>query len=145
MMSLFIRIRMKRAFEKYKKLVARSLDFVPIIGPFLMMIGYIRGYDLISKVHFKRVSRRWFGFLGSAIFTLIVNVFVFGEILHMAWYIVFPFDFRETALIVVLVAITWYICHAIFLGIDLFTGLEDWLVERVGWIRKLKEKQDEKE
>jgi hypothetical protein len=80
--------------------------------------------------------------LGSAIFTLIVNIFVFGELLHMAWYIVFPFGFKESAVIVLLVAAAGYICHAVFLWIDLFQGIENRLAKRSKIIKKLKEKQD---
>jgi hypothetical protein len=42
----------------------------------------------------------------------------------MAGYLNFPFNFQETAVLVVLLAIAGYICHAVFLGIDLFTGIE---------------------
>lgn len=134
----------KKTLKRYKKILARSLDFIPIIWPFLMMAGYIKWQDLISKTYFKRISWKWFGFLGSGIFTFIVNIFFFWELLHLAGYIIFPFAFQETALLIVLLAIAWYTCHAVFLGIDLFTGIEWRLVKKSSFIRKLKEKQDGK-
>lgn len=120
------------------------LDFVPIIGPFIMLAWYICWRDIVSRVAFKRMSLRWFGFLGSAIFTFIVNVFFFGELLHFAWYITFPFSFKESAIVIPLVAIAWYTCHAIFLWVDLFQSLENWLIKKSSIIRRLKEREDGK-
>jgi hypothetical protein len=131
-------------FSTIKKILIRCLDFAPIIGPFLMLSWYIKWHDIISKVRFKRMSLRWYWFLGSAICTLIVNIFFFGELLHLAWYIVFPFSFAESIIVIPLVAVAWYICHAVFLGIDLFQGLENRLIKKFSIIRKLKEWEDKK-
>ena len=140
--SRYLLMDIPKKVNKRKKLLARSLDFVPVIGPFLMMIGYLCWMDLISRQHFQRVSWKWFGFLGSAIFTLIVNIFFFGKVLQVAWYISFPYDLTETSITVILCAIAWYTCHAIFLWIDLFQDSEERLAKKVPLIRKWKEKQD---
>ncbi len=128
-------------FDNYKKILARSLDFVPIIGPILMLTWYIKWIDFISKIHFKRTSRKWLGFLGSAVFTLLWNIFFFGELLDIAWYMSFPFSFKETAFVLLLVSIAWYICHAIFLWNDLFQGIESRLAKKSTVINKLKNKK----
>ncbi len=128
--------------QSVKRTISRFMDFMPIIGPLLMITWFILGFDIISKTPFDRLSFRWLWFLGSAISTFIVNVFFFGELLDVAGYITFPFSFAKSIIVIPMLAIVWYLCHAMFLWIDLFQATEWWLLKHFAFVRWLKRKED---